>query len=88
MERIHRLFELAEAEYPSKPERSKRYVSLARRIGMRYRVRLPRELRQKMCRGCGAYLVPGSTSRVRLYGGCLCITCLECGRIMRFPYGD
>jgi ribonuclease P protein subunit RPR2 len=86
MDRIHRLFELAEQEYTNHPERSCRYASLARRIGMRHRVRLPRELRQKVCRDCNSYLVPGSTSRIRLQKRHVCITCLKCGRIMRYPY--
>jgi ribonuclease P protein subunit RPR2 len=41
MERIQRLFELADAEYSSNPTRSDEYVSLARKIGMRYLVRFP-----------------------------------------------
>jgi len=86
MQRIRRLFELAEQEYATHPERSFRYASLARRMGMRHRVRLPRELRQKVCRSCDSYLVPGSTSRVRLQKNNVCITCLKCGRTMRYPY--
>ncbi len=85
-QRIGRLFELAEAEYATHPERSSRYAALARRMGMRHRVRLPRELRQKVCRSCNSYLVPGSTSRVRLQKNNICITCLKCGKAMRYPH--
>ncbi|WP_300606469.1 ribonuclease P protein component 4 [Methanohalophilus sp.] len=85
-ERICRLFELAEEEFSTHPERSFRYAALARKLGMRYRVSIPRKYRQKVCRSCNSYLVPGSTCRVRLQKNNICITCLKCGRIMRYPY--
>ncbi|MCD4821701.1 MAG: ribonuclease P [Methanococcoides sp.] len=85
-ERIERLFKLAAEEYSSNPERSDRYVQLARRIGMKYRLRFPASLKRKMCRGCSSYLVPGSSSRVRLHGRYMTITCLKCGQEVRIPY--
>ncbi|RLG33580.1 ribonuclease P [Methanosarcinales archaeon] len=83
-ERIIRLFELAE----ECPERSRRYLQLAKRIGMRHRVRIPRDLKQHMCRGCSVFLIPGKNARVRLQSrrGYITTTCLECGRVMRLPY--
>jgi len=65
-QRIEHLFKLAEASYSVHPHRSNRYVTLARRIGMRYRIRLPASLRRRVCRSCNSYLVPGSSSKVRL----------------------
>ncbi len=85
-QRIERLFELADSEFKIHPERSDRYVSLARRIGMRYRVRLPTELRQKTCKHCHRYLVQGITARTRLLGTHIATTCLACGKQMRRPY--
>ena len=87
IQRIERLFKLAGDEYGEHPERSDRYVLLARRIGMRYRVSLPRELKRKLCKNCQSYLVPGSNSRVRLRGNYVVMTCLKCGNQMRYPYG-
>lgn len=84
--RIERLFELAAVEYRSYPERSDRYVQLAKRIGMKYRLRLPSSLKRKVCRGCGSYLVSGNSSRTRLHGQYITTTCLKCGREMRIPY--
>jgi ribonuclease P protein subunit RPR2 len=86
MERIQRLFELAEAEYTSNPARSDEYVSLARKIGMRYLVRFPRELKVKFCKGCGSYLVPGGNCRIRLKGRYITITCLKCDNVKRYIY--
>ena len=38
MERINKLFEQAKSEFESHPERSHRYVALARKIAMRYNI--------------------------------------------------
>ncbi|HIH86792.1 MAG TPA: ribonuclease P, partial [Methanosarcinales archaeon] len=62
-QRMVRLFDLAEVSFDDDPGLSKRYVSLARRIGMRHRVRLPPHLKRKVCKRCGAYLVPGTSCR-------------------------
>ncbi len=85
-QRIVRLFELAEGEFKTHPERSNRYVKLARRIGMRYRVKLPHDLRSKICRHCHNYLVQGVNARTRLLGTHIATTCLDCGKQMRLPY--
>lgn len=83
-ERISDLFGLAEAEARRGPSvLAGRYVALARRIGMRYNVRLLREYRDLYCRGCSAYWVEGRTVRTRLRGGRRVRTCLGCGRVRR-----
>jgi ribonuclease P protein subunit RPR2 len=83
-ERIHRLFALAEQE-TQRPGESlpRRYVTLARRIGMRYNLRVPREYRELFCHRCSAYWVEGRTVRTRLRGGMRIRTCLSCGAIRR-----
>ncbi|MEM2934317.1 MAG: ribonuclease P protein component 4 [Methanocellales archaeon] len=85
-ERIKILFDLASQVYKQHPERSDAYVALGRRIGMRYNVRIPRELKRRMCKHCHCFLVPGRNARVRLRGKYITITCLNCRRQMRFPY--
>lgn len=84
--RIDQLFKLAASEYNLYPERSNRYVTLARKIGLRYVIRFPFELKIKYCKNCGCYLVNGSNSRIRLRGRYMVITCLCCNHIQRFPY--
>jgi ribonuclease P protein subunit RPR2 len=84
-ERIIYLFEVAGREYAESPARSNRYVCLAKRIGMRYRISLPSELKRKMCKGCGSFLSPGGNCRIRLRCGSLIITCMNCGRVQRYP---
>ncbi len=87
-ERIARLFSLAEKEFPAHPERSHRHVSLARKIAMRYNVRLPPGLKSRYCGKCYKYLKPSINCRVRTSPGqqAVIITCLECGHVMRHPY--
>jgi ribonuclease P protein subunit RPR2 len=88
-DRILHLFTLAEVEgQPASSPWADRYVQLARRIGTRYNVRLPRELGEKYCRGCSAYWVEGRTVRTRLRDGHRARTCLRCGRVQRIRWGD
>jgi ribonuclease P protein subunit RPR2 len=87
-ERIRILFEEAEKAYPEHPERAQRYADLARKIAMRARVHLPRDLRRRICSKCKAYLVPGSSSRTRIRQRRephVAITCLKCGHTTRIP---
>jgi ribonuclease P protein subunit RPR2 len=91
LQRIERLFELAEADakenkIKGRSRRSDRYVQLARKIGMRYRVQIPHHLKMRICKGCYAFLVPGENARVRLRGDYITTTCLKCGKQMRRPY--
>lgn len=83
-ERIADLFGLAATEARrADPTLPQRYVTLARRIGTRYNVRLPVGYRDLYCRGCSAYWVEGRTLRTRLRSGHRVQTCLVCGRIRR-----
>ena len=47
-ERIEILFEQAQRAFSDHPERSNRYVELARRIAMRQRIRIDREFRRQV----------------------------------------
>lgn len=84
-ERIEKLFMQA-AELASKGEDalSQRYVSLARRIGMK--VDVPIGHRMDYCRKCNTYMLPSRTCRVRVTRGRKIIVCHICGNASRFPY--
>jgi len=86
-ERIDRLFSEAKAAFPVNPELSDRYVSIARKIAMRQRVRIDRPYRRQFCRHCSSFLVPGKTSRVRVHDGRVIVTCLICRKRRRYPLG-
>ena len=86
-ERIHVLFDLADREaLAGNRDLADRYILLARKIGMRYNIRIPRELNLRMCKYCYRHLAPGTTSHVRTRNGRLVITCDHCGRCRRIPF--
>jgi len=83
-ERISELFAQAKRAFAEHPERSNRYVELARKIAMRQRVRIDREFRRQYCHHCYAFLVPGSNMRVRVHDGNVVVTCGSCNKKMRY----
>ena len=83
-ERISELFDQARQAFAAHPERSNRYVELARKIAMRQRVRIDREFRRQYCHHCYAFLVPGRNMRVRVHDGNVVVTCGSCNRKMRY----
>jgi len=87
-ERIRALFQQAERTHATDPQLAQRYIDLARRIAMRTRTKIPRDLRNRVCRSCKAHLVPGSTSRTRIRQRRephIATTCLRCGATKRIP---
>lgn len=85
LQRIERLMTLAaEAVKEGKPERARRYVDLARRIGMKTRTGIPKEFRY--CHECLMPQIAGISCTVRLNNGKVSITCTECGAVRRLPY--
>ncbi len=87
-ERIEILMGLARKTFPKDRALSKRYVELARRIGMKAGVRLQKEHKMFICNGCRSFLVPGVNCRVRIraeFGATVLITCLDCGTKKRYP---
>lgn len=86
-QRIARMFKFAMEAVKTDPALANRYVEIALRISMRTRVRIPRDLKRMVCRDCGALLLPGITSRVRVRQGRqphVSVTCLSCGRVKRY----
>ncbi len=80
-ERIVILFKEAEQ---AEPELAKRYMKLAKKIGMRYNVRLG-VLKRRFCRHCFLYFTAANCRR-RMKSGIMNVTCTSCGRITRYPY--
>ena len=87
-ERIARLMKLAESEAGRREdELAKKHVKLARAIGMRYNVRMPKDLRRSYCRGCCAYFTTeNSRTRVNSREKKVELKCLKCGRTVRTSY--
>src|SRR5256885_14474640 len=87
LERMTTLFHLAEREALQRHAgRARRYVELARRIGMRYNVRVPAPFKRSFCKKCFAFLLPSVTARIRVGEGRVVVTCGACGAVQRYPY--
>jgi len=83
--RMSRLLDLALVETrEGREERSRRYVNLARSIGMRTNTPMLKE--RLYCRECMVALLPGHNCRVRLRSDRVVVHCLSCGAVRRAPY--
>ncbi len=83
--RMQRLAEMAVLQVrEGNQERARRYVHIARRIGMKTRTPMPEGFRY--CKGCQQPMVPGLNSRVRLKKGRILIHCMVCDRCIRVRY--
>lgn len=87
-ERIAILMKLADSEARDHPERSRRYAELAKKIGKRYKVRIPKKYKRRVCKKCGSYMKPGFNCTVRLVPKerCAVWRCAKCGSERRYPY--
>lgn len=85
-ERIDILFKLADESYNTHPQRSDRYVEMARNIATKYNIRMPRIWKRRFCKNCYKFLKPGDNCQVRLKNSCVIIKCLECGNVVTLPY--
>lgn len=77
------LKEAERAVRAGRSDRARRYVDLARKIGMRHNVPLERSWKRWVCAGCGTYLVPGRNATVRVRTGRTVVTCKDCGAVKR-----
>jgi len=68
------------------PAVAREQAALARKVKLKFNVRLDPSLARFTCRGCKGLLVPGINARVRLGHGkvtILRVTCLDCGHVNR-----
>jgi ribonuclease P protein subunit RPR2 len=89
MERVGILFNLADDSALSGDfKNADSCVEKARKIAMRYKLRIPREYTRKFCKYCYRYLLPSVTSVVRINSmeHRVEVKCLECGRCMFYPF--
>lgn len=85
-ERVEVLFKQAKEMFKEDPKFSDRYVYLARKIAMKYKVKIPSRLKRKFCKHCYKYLVPSVNCRVRAQRGKIVYYCLSCKKFARLPY--
>ena len=79
-ERIKTLFKQAENNHSM----ANRYVTLARKLAMKVKIRIPKEFKRRFCKHCYKYLTKDN-SRVRTNNGKVIISCFECKKFMRIP---
>lgn len=85
-ERIDILFQTAEKELPENPERSHRYVQMARNIAQKYNLKIKGNWSRRFCKNCNHFIRPGLNAQIRLSDSRVMIKCLECGEIRQIPY--
>ena len=81
LERINELFKQADLN----PKYANRYVSIARKLSSKLKVRIPVQLKRKFCKNCGIYH-SSKTLRTRLNKGKKSYFCLNCKTFLRVPY--
>ncbi len=85
-ERIALLLDEAEKAVKSDALLAQRYAMLARKIGMRYNVRLTKKQKRSICKHCHAFLRAGITAQHKVKNGKVSIKCLLCGHVMKVLY--
>ncbi len=87
-ERMLILLDLAVKSLKKDDQQAQHYLVHARKLGMRYKVRIPAQFRQVVCRHCKKLIVPGVNARVRI-SQCrephVVISCIPCGGYSRIP---
>ncbi len=79
-ERIENLFIQAQSNL----KYANRYVTLARKLAMKVKVRIPVKYKRRFCKHCYKYL-HSKNSRTRTRDGKVIISCFECKKFTRIP---
>ncbi|HYA55469.1 MAG TPA: ribonuclease P Rpr2/Rpp21/SNM1 subunit [Nitrososphaerales archaeon] len=88
---IRLLTESAVSLSHTNPSVAEEQAALARRVKLKFNVRLDPSLTRFTCRGCKGLLVPGVNARVRLGHGkptIIRVTCSRCGHVNRKVVGE
>ena len=83
--RINFLFQEAKDAFKKDKNLANKYVKTARRVAMKYKIKLPSSLKKRFCKNCHSYLVPGVNSRVRIHKHRVIYYCLKCKHYTRQP---
>ena len=84
--RISQLFHEAYENLKIHPERTKRYIRIARALAMRHRMRLPERFKRTFCKVCYTYWKPGYNVKVKLEKDKTVSYSCECGYVKRYRY--
>jgi|TARA_B100000745_G_scaffold133712_1_gene87312 ribonuclease P protein subunit RPR2 len=64
--RIEILFTNAVSNARLEPDLAERQALLAKKISMKYKIKMPYEIRSCFCKKCKKFIVPGINSKVRI----------------------
>ena len=83
--RIDFLLNDAKKKFKENKQISSKYVKIARRIAMKYKVKFNKEQKKMFCKNCYNFLMPSVNSRVRIHKHRVIYYCYECREYMRHP---
>ena len=81
---IQELIEKAGDIFNKDKARANRYVELARKISMKFKIKIKPSLKRRFCKHCYNYLMPGENCRIRTKEGKVIYYCRDCKKYMRF----
>ncbi len=87
--RMEYLFQRAHDVFPENDALANRYIYLARRYAQRARIKIPNDLKRRICNKCKNFLYPGKNCRFRMQtrkgkGSHISLTCFECNKTTRY----
>ena len=82
--RIKTLFNEADSVFDEDFKLANKYVKTARKIAMKFNIKLGRDFKSKFCKYCYFYLKPGANCRVRTKNGNVVYYCMNCKKYMKF----
>ncbi|MBN1544503.1 ribonuclease P [Candidatus Woesearchaeota archaeon] len=84
---IASLLEQAKEAATSNPSLADRYVALARKVAMKFRIRMQPSQRRLFCPHCYRFMLPSKNLRVRVHEHRVIYYCLDCKKFWRRPLG-
>ena len=82
---ISEYFSKAKEAFKSDKKKADDYVRKARKLAMKYKIRLTKPQQKKFCPHCYSFLMPGVNVRVRIQDEKLVSYCKECKKFNRIP---
>ena len=83
--RISFLFREASSVFKNNPALADSHVKTARKLAMKFKIKLSSQMKRKFCKNCYRFLVPGINARVRLHKHRLIYYCQNCRNYIRLP---
>ena len=83
--RIEILFNNALSNAKNNPELAQRQAEIAKKISLKFKIKMPFEVSSSFCKKCKKFIAPGITSKIRLSSKpkSIRITCSYCNHTYR-----